>query len=386
MVTNNASASFQDKGLTNGTRYGYRLQCIYPYGSGYRYSKGLTVTLSPEPTPMSLSGLNAKVEGRLVTVRWNWNDPMQQSVQVREVPAEGLRSLVGQLMSHSDINNAVGKGRVLASGVSTARECRFEIPANSSMTVAVITGTGSQGIISDILSVSSVEKCEINKSETRMEGYRLKIVLGRLPKYLSRIYYLVAQKTDSKIPWAAVADARNNVLRSVSAADYDCDGMILVDNPPKDYLYITVIGQYRMPDGSVVYSEPSKLKISNKPKEKITYYLRWASGGLFGGKKKAKDCRLIVECTSGERPAMQLVYCSDGHIPMNLNDPKLTVLLKLEEEDSGEAGGRHEYAIPDQVWSNIRGGTPLRLMLQPEDLTEYEILPTDVESLKVPNS
>lgn len=386
VVSNNASGSFQDKSLANGTRYGYRLQCIYPYGSGYRYSRGLTITLSPEPTPVSLNGLNARVEGRLVTVRWKWIDTMQQSVQIREVQSDAPRSLVGQLMSHSDINNILGKGRVLASGVSTAQECRFEIPANSSLSVAVVTGTGSQAIVSDILTVSSVEKCEINKTETRMEGYRLKIVLNKLPKYLDRIYYLVAQKTDSKIPWATRDDARNNVLRSISADDYDCDGMILVDNPPKDYLYVTVIGRCKMPDGSLVYAEPSKLKLSNKPKEKITYHLRWASGGLFGSKRKAKDCRLVVECTCAERPAMQLVYCTDKHIPMNLNDPTLKVLKEIDEEENGIAGKAFEYAIEDEVWRRIPADTPLRLMLQPEDMVEYDILPTDVESLKVPNS
>ena len=83
--------------------------------------------------------------------------------------------------------------------------------------------------------------------------------------------------------------------------------MILVEPLPKADLYISVIGQYRMSDGSIIYSEASKLRLSNKPKEKITYRFTWATGGFFS-RARARNCKLIVSSDAEETPEIYVVY------------------------------------------------------------------------------
>ena len=231
--------------------------------------------------------------------------------------------------------------------------------------------------------MSSVEKCEINKAETRIEGNRLKIILQKKPKNLERIHYIVARKVDSKVPWATIDDAKRNTLQVITVQDYDRDGMILIESPPKADLYVSIIGQYKMPDGNIAYSDADKLRISNKPKQKITYRLSWG-GGLFSSRLKPKDCKLYVSTSADETPALKLVYRSDGHIPMKLLDPKTIVLHTIPESDSGFRTGQYVYAFPDSTWDSMRPQTELRLMLSDDDMTEYEIMPENIATLKVP--
>ena len=187
---------------------------------------------------------------------------------IKEVSSSAARSLIGKVYPASDINSVIGTGRVYANTISTSMQAQFEIPLNITCALAVICVAGSKGIIADIVQVSSIEKCEIDKQQTRIEGNRLKIIVGNKPKNLERIHYIVAQKTGSTVPWATIEDAKRQSLSVVSLSDYERDGMILVETLPKSDLYISVIGQYKMPDGSIVYSEPSKLRLNNKPKEK----------------------------------------------------------------------------------------------------------------------
>lgn len=382
-IVDRASAHFDDKDVVNDTAYGYRLQCVYPHDNGFRYSKGYTVMLTPEQPPVSLRGIGAKVEGRTVTVRWKDPGAMQCQVSVREVKGASADPLIGQVVLASDLNSILGNGRIYANTTSSAMQCRFEIPPNTAVRLAVVTAAGSKGIVSEIVAVSSVEKCEINKAETRMEGNRLKIMIADIPGNLERIHYIVARKAGDKAPWATIEDARRNLLTVVTAQEYQRDGMILEEFPPRSDLYISVVGQYKMPDGSTAYSEPSKLRISNKPKEKIRYCLSWGSG-LFSSRPKPKGCRLFVSSAASETPVLKLVYRTDGHIPMKLSDPKTVALYTIPEMDEGFPDGRYTYIFPDSTWESIRPGTELRLMLSENDMPGYEIAPDDVKSLKVP--
>ena len=197
----------------------------------------------------------------------------------------------GYLLFTNHINSILGNGRTYANTTSSTQQCQFDIPANTSIALAVVIVAGSKGIISEVIRVSSVEKCEINKTETRIEGNRLKIILQNKPKNLDRIHYIVAKKVDSRVPWATVDDAKRNTLQIITVQEYVRDGMILIESPPKADLYISLIGQYKMSDGSIVYSDTSKLRICNRPKQKISYRLAWG-GSLFSSKPKPKDCKL----------------------------------------------------------------------------------------------
>lgn len=383
VVTAKASANYDDLGVSNNNTYGYRLQCVYPYERSFRYSQGVTVMLTPEQPPVALRNITSRIEGRLVTIRWNSPDNTQRSVLIREVSSNSVNNLIGQVIPASDINSMIGNGRNYANTMSTSMQAQFEIPPNMSCALAVICVAGSKGIISDIVRVSSVEKCEIDKRQTRIEGNRLRITLANKPKNLERIHYIVAKKTGSTVPWATIEDAKQRTLSIVSLSEYERDGMILVEMLPKTDLYISVIGQYKMADGSIVYSEPSKLRLSNKPKEKINYRFTWASGGFFG-RAKAKNCKLIVSSNAEETPEMYVVYKSDGHIPMKLQDPKAVVIHTIPESDNGFKNGEYVYQFPDSTWNVISSATPLRLFIQDDDMAEFEVAPSDIESCKVP--
>lgn len=383
VVTERASANFDDTAVTNNKTYGYRLQCVYPYGNGFRYSEGYTVMLTPEQPPVAIKNVTARTEGRTVYVRWNTPDTTQRSVIIREVSSTSVSNMIGQIIPASDINSILGNGRTYANTTSSTQQCQFDIPANTSIALAVVIVAGSKGIISEVICVSSVEKCEINKAETRIEGNRLKIILQNEPKNLDRIHYIVAKKVDSRVPWATVDDAKRKTLQIITVQEYIRDGMILIESLPKADLYISIIGQYKMSDGSVVYSDASKLKISNKPKQKISYRLAWG-GGLFSSKTKPKDCKLYISTSAEETPALKLVYRSDGHIPMRLIDPKTIVLHTIPESDTGFPAGQYVYSFPDSTWERIKAQTELRLMLSDDDMAEYEIMPENITSLKVP--
>lgn len=383
VITAKASANFDDSSVSNNNTYGYRLQCVYPYENGFRYSQGVTVMLTPEQPPVALRNVISRIEGRLVTIRWNSPDKAQRSVLIREVSSNTANNLIGQVIPASDINSMIGNGRNYANTMSTSMQAQFEIPPNVSCALAVICVAGSKGIISDIVRVSSVEKCEIDKRQTRIEGNRLCITLGNKPRNLERIHYIVAKKTGTTVPWATIEDAKQKSLSIVSLSEYERDGMILIETVPKTDLYISVIGQYKMSDGSTVYSEPSKLRLSNKPKEKITYRFTWGSGGWFG-KAKAKNCKLVVSSNAEETPEIYVAYKSDGHILMKLQDPKAVVIHKIPESDSGFKNGEYVYQIPDSTWNGVSSNTPLRLFIQEDDMAEFELAPSDIESCKVP--
>lgn len=383
VVAAKASANYDDSGVSNNNTYGYRLQCVYPYESSFRYSQGVTVMLTPEQPPVALRNITSRIEGRLVTIRWNSPDNAQRSVLIREVSSSAANSLIGQVIPASDINSMIGSGRNYANTMSTSMQAQFEIPPNMSVALAVICVAGSQGIISDIVRVSSVEKCEIDKKQTRIEGNRLRITLANKPKNLEKIHYIVAKKTGSTVPWATIEDAKHKSLTILSLKEYERDGMILVEPLPKADLYISVIGQYRMADGSIIYSEASKLRLSNKPKEKITYRFTWATGGFFN-RPRAKNCKLIVTSNAEETPEIYVVYKSDGHIPMKLQDPKTVVLHTIPETDNGFKNNEYVYQFPDNTWDRITSGTPLRLFIQDDDMAEFEIAASDIECCKVP--
>jgi tetratricopeptide (TPR) repeat protein len=383
IVTERASANYDDTSVSNNETYGYRLQCVYPYGNGFRYSEGYTVMLTPEQPPVALRNITSKTEGRTVYVRWTSPDTAQRSVLVREVTSSSISNMIGQIIPATDINSILGNGKTYANTTSSAQQCQFDIPPNTSIALAVVIISGAKGIISEVIRASSVEKCEINKAETRIEGGRLKIILQNRPKNLDKIHYIVARKVDSKVPWATVEDVKRSTLNMITIQDYIRDGMILVETPPKADLYISIIGQYKMPDGSTVYSDASKLRISNKPKKKIKYRLTWG-GGLFSSKPKPKDCKLYVISDAEETPVLKLVYRSDGHIPMKLLDPKTIVLHTIPESDTGFSAGQYMYEFPDSTWDRVKSQTELRLMLSDDDITEYEITPENIALLKVP--
>lgn len=383
IVAAKASANYNDTSVINGRTYGYRLQCAYPYENGYRYSEGVTVTARPEPLPEKLQNINVRIEGVHVTVTWT---PLKTggSVILSEA-AHAANSLVGQTIPLSDINAVVGGKRNYANTAAINGTASFDVPPNLTSNIAVISVLGSKGVISAIRQVSSVEKCEIDRRQTQLlGGNRLAIRLQNIPKNLTNIHYVVARKVSDKAPWATMETARQRLMSAVSVDDYRRDGMILVERLPQDDLYVSVIGEYHLPSGNTLFSETAKMRISNRPKGKLRYSFRWSGGGKFIGRSRTKHCTLTVTSDRPETPEIFVLYKSDGHIPMSLQDPKRIILHTIPEMQDGFPNNKYEYEFPDDTWTGIPSGTVLRLYIGNDSMLEYEIAPSDLDSCKVP--
>lgn len=381
-----AQTGFNDSQVQNGVQYCYRLQCIYPYGSGFRYSRGTTVALSPAEPLQALRQVSLKMEGRTAVVHWDGSGRGNQAVTIWELPGGDAQSLVGRALTVADLKATLGSGKVLAMAKAASGICQFVIPANSSVNFAVVVAGDARCMVSAVLQASSIEPCEIDRGASRIENGRLIIRLRQLSQHLERIYYIASVKTDAKPPWATVNDAKRCLLYSLTAAEYRRDGAIVMESVPQEDLYISVIGQFRMPDGGIVYSDVSRMRLSNRPKSQIGYSFSW--GSSFFGKPKAKDFVLAVCCHAPETPEIKLVYRTDGHIPMRLQDPKNVVLATIPESDSGfSAYPRDTYTLrlPDSVWAEVGSGANLRLLISDNDLAEFEIRCADVGAAKVPN-
>ena len=383
VVASKAAASFIDSKVTNGRTYCYRLQCAYPYESGFRYSEGLTVTMRPEPLPDPLQNVKVKIEGVRVNITWTPN-MNGGSVSICEA-APSVGSLIGQVLPLSDIHSAVGGKRSYASLAENAGNAAFDVPPNVTCHIAVISVLGSKGVISAFKQVSSVEKCEIDRANTQvLAGDRMSLKLKTIPKNLANIHYIVSRKAGDRPPWATIESARQNLMSVISVGDYRRDGMILLEHLPKDDLYVSVIGEYRLPDGTTLFSDPSKMRLSNRPKGMLRYNFRWTGGGRLFARQRTKHCTLTVTADRDETPEIFVVYKSDGHIPMSLKDPKRIILHTINEMQNGFPNHVYSYEFPDSVWAGIPSGTVLRLYINEDAMLEYEITPSDLESCKVP--
>lgn len=383
VVAERVQANFDDFSVINGLDYGYRLQCMYADQNGIKYSSGWSSgLLCPDFPPIPIRNVSSRVDGRTVTVRWSPPDLVQRTVVIREVLSTSLSGIQAQVLPASEINRLFGSSRIFASVPSATGQCQFDIPTNSVMTLAAITVAGSQGIVTEIFQVSSMVRCEMDRSKTRIEGDHLLICLNNLPQHLDRIYYMVAKKTDNRVPWATLDDLKKDNMSEISAADYLRDSMILVTDPPKTDLYITVIGRYKMPDGSIAYSDPSKHRVNNNPKPQLHYQMVWGVG-LFGA-KTTKNTRLTLRTDAADLPRLRLICRTDGHIPMRDGDPANRVLRVIGESDWVYQNGEYTCSFDDNFWNGIFRGTELRLMLDPGDLLEYELVPDNLKTLKVP--
>lgn len=374
-----ATSFFTDKQVQNGTRYGYRLQCVYADGTAYTYSKGRTVTLIPEEPPRAVNDPSVTVDNRMVTVKWT---PAKtgQSVAVWQLPT-GHSVKPGMMLPATEVASAVGGGAAFITVDAAAGQCRFTMGDNTSVELALVVGKGSRCLISAVLRASSVRPCVIDRTATRINGEGLSVVLEPLPPRMKRLHYTVLVKTDKTVPWATVEDARAGRMQRVSVEQYERDGMIYVDKLPKDDLYVSVIGEYDM-SGTPVFAETARIRVSNKPRQLVSYRIYWEKN-LLGRKKK--EGQLALVCEGEMTPALHLVYRADGHIPMKLEDPETLVLVTIPETEEGFPNGRYAVNLPVDKLSALPSGTALRLMMDETEMTRFEMYVSgDIQELKVP--
>ncbi|MBE8953389.1 MAG: zinc ribbon domain-containing protein [Quinella sp. 1Q7] len=400
------SSSFVDKAVKNRETYQYRLQCVYNSAedalnndekffsrqsndtaiSGiwkidrtYKYSHGLTVTLTPEQPPKPLEHLTYVVRGGRVHFRWKATGDF--SIWFKEVTKEPAQ-VDKKIFELDKVDELLGSGIVLKRAESLDEAIDFHLSGDS-VKLAVISATREFGLVNEIVTCANVEPCEIDATKTQIDAGGLKLVLKSVPANLYLIHYKI-NTGDADELYATIDMAKARQMNRIYAAKYAQDMFIAQTHlPPKD-IYITVIGEYKFSDGAAAYSEPSTLVLSNRPKEIVAYRLEWGTSGFITKTTHAKDCKLIIESSARPTPKMFLVCRRDGRMNIEPDDPATHKLGTVRAYDDGYDGGRLEIPLPNDTWKDIAAGTVVKLLTSKEDESRFELKASRPDSLIVP--
>ena len=398
-------SSFTDRTVKSKRQYYYRLQCVYEEADGieqpqestinynevwkvshkYAYSEGLTVKLMPELPPVELQNISHRViSGRVI---FNWRSTGEFTVLFREIKntqlnIEGLKK-IGNRIELNRLDSILGSNKVLARADSRNQTCEFKL-SDEFCKVAVISATRTLGVICDVVNIANVTPCTVNLDKTSIDDGKLKIILNRLPDKLVKIYYSVTTKNARGKLYMTVEDAKGNRMRSIFAKKYELDRVIIIPSPPPTELYLTVIGEYKMSDGSTVFSEPSTEIINNRPKAEIVYWLEWASSGVFKKTLRAKNCKLVIETEADYTPTLYLAYNKNGGTNIELEEPSTVKVRMIPSSETGFLGGHQEFPLDNAIWENVAEGTVIKLLPSKKDAKYFDIRPARPDSLRVP--
>ena len=405
VVADCVQSPFTDNSVKNRTQYQYRLQCVYYAAEdaannnqkyftrqstdeifsgvwnidrNYKYSHGLTVSLTPEKPPKSVENLICIVRGGRAF--FNWKSTGDFSVWFKEVLKEPAQ-VDKKIFELDKVDEILGSGVVYKKAESSDEACEFAL-SGYSVKVAVISATRELGLVNEIITCANVEPCEIDAERTKIDAGGLKLVLKSVPENLYMIHYKINTKDADEL-YATIEMAKARQMNRIYAQKYLQDTFILQPHLPQKEIFITVIGEYKFSDGAAAYCEPSTLTINNRPKEIISYRLEWGTSGIFKKEIHAKDCKLIIESNAKSTPKMYLVCRLDGHMNVELNDSATKILRTIREQPEGW-GGRLDIKLSDETWKDISSGTVVKLLLSKEDAKFFDIKESRPDSLTVP--
>ena len=377
VVADRVTNGYEDKNIRNGVRYEYRLQCVYSVGDGVKYSEGITFSLMPDSKPQQVTLVSATVKSEnAVQVTWTVEKADADALlDVYDVKAD-VNTTEGTTYHVAELANVGTKIATISDIVSGTAEIRVTQKKGYRITAVIVKG--EYAVISNCISFSNYGKVEIDKSKTKITGGNLVIQLKDVfQQNLANIRYAVATKNHDAepAPWCKIEDAPNMTQLSVSA--YTTDGMIRIGKVPEKELYISVIGEYIVGQ-DVYYSEPAKLRLSNRPKSVIRYKIVW------GFLSKKKNVKLIYECdTDQEMPEMYLCTNKTIKVPMFSTAPNNVMLCKINENMNYKAHTKVEKDIPNDVWNSTTKGNEIRLFIPEESYAEFRMSP-EVDTLKIP--
>ena len=397
---------FVDRAVKSKKQYYYRLQCVYDamdknetingnndikynevwqINHKYEYSEGLTVKLMPESPPAALQNINYKVFNN--TVKFNWKSTGDFTVYFREIKNTQLNidslKKMAQRIELNRLDNILGSKKILAKVDSQNQTCEFKI-SDEFCKIAIISATQTLGVICDVVTIANITPCTINSDKTSMDNGKLKIILNPLPENLIKIHYAVMTKNNRGRLYMNIDDAKNNRMRTIFSKKYELDKVIIVHSPPQMELYLTIIGEYKMSDGSTIYSEPSTEIINNRPKAEINYWLEWATSGILKKTSRAKNCKLVIESNAEYTPALYLAYNKNGGSNIELEEPSTVKIRMIPSSETGFLGGHQEFPLDNSNWEHIAEGTVIKLLPSKKDAKFFDIRPARPESLKVP--
>jgi hypothetical protein len=405
VVADCVESPFVDRLVKNRKQYQYRLQCVYysaedtissiqqfireannenkvwKFDRALKYSDGVTVNLLPELPPRPLKNLQFKVKDDHVS--FNWKSTGDFEVWFKEI-AESKKVSVpnGEIFDLNKIDELMGNGLVMKRAESSDLVCEFKMTSDL-MKIAVISITRDFGVVSDILTVTNAEPCEIDETKTQIISNDLKLVLKRIPPNVYLIHYKVTTD-DSDELYATVEDAKDRHMNRIYASKYIQDTFITQPHLPHRELYITVIAEYKLQNGLTVYSEPSKLTLDNRPRSEISYYLEWGKSGFITKKAQAKNCKLIVESDADSVPRLYLACRKDGLTNINLKDSLTRILAEVPEYKNGYPNGHIEFSLPDGIWDDVLPGAIVKLLTTPEDEKLFYFKVAKQETITVP--
>ena len=402
------STAFLDKAVKNRETYQYRLQCVYHAAedtianderffsrqsgdaalSGvwniertYKYSHGLTVTLTPEQPPKPLENLTCVVRGG--RVHFTWKATGDFSVWFKEIiKPDSVQFAAKKIFDLDKIDELFGSGVVFKRAESVDENCDFALSSDS-VKIAVIGTTREFGMLNEIVTCVNIEPCEIDETKTQIDAGGLKLVLKSVPTNLYLIHYKI-NTADADDLYATIDTAKARQMNRIYAAKYVQDTFIAQTHLPPKEIFITVIGEYKSGDGSSNYSEPSTLILDNRPKEIISYHLEWGTSGFLTKTIHAKDCKLIIETEARPTPKMLLVCRRDGRMNIELGDSATRVLGKIRAYDDGYDGGRLEIDLPNDTWRDVAQGTVVKLVCDGDDEARFDLQASRPDTLIVP--
>ena len=406
VVADCVQSPFVDNSVKNRKQYQYRLQCVYYAAEDnisnnekyfarqssdeilrgvwkiertYKYSHGLTVSLTPEKPPKPVDNLICTV--RSGRAAFHWKSTGDFVIWFKEVVKESAQ-IDNKVFALDKVDEILGSGVVYKKAESSDETCEFALSGDN-VKVAVISATREFGLINEIITCANVEPCEIDADKTQIDAGGLKLVLKSIPENLYMIHYKI-NTSDADELYATIETAKARQMNRIYAAKYAQDTFILQTHLPPKEIFITVIGEYKFSDGTSAYCAPSTLTLNNRPKEIISYRLEWGTSGLFKKEIHAKDCKLIIESNAKSTPKMSLVCRSDGRMNIEAGDSTTRILGTVRAYPEGYSGGRLETNLPNEIWKEVSSGTVIKLLTSKEDEKRFELKASRPDSLIVP--
>ena len=398
---------FVDNTVKNLKQYEYRLQCVYYSAKDrvesqkkffaeadgnkvwrnnpvFKFSQGVVVTLTPEFPPRRIENVTYNVANGKIFFEWKASGDFEVWFkQIRDTsrfPHDQLTSPISKIFDLDKIDETLGSGVVLKRVKSSELSCEFALYGEV-VNIAIISATKNFFLINDFISAANIEPCEIDEKKTFVDSNGLKLTLKKLPKNAYMIHYKVSTD-ESEETFATINDARERHMNRIYATKYAQDTFITQSHMPEEKLFITVIGEYKLSDGSTVYSPPSTMTLDNRPKVEISYRLEWGTSGLFNKTSHAKNCKLIIESNAEATPKLFLACRKDGRLNISLSDKSTVILYKVPEFKAGLPNKRLEIFLPDDIWNEVSEGFSVKLLAQ--DATRFELTPSKPDSLTVP--
>ena len=326
-----------------------------------------------------LKDINARFKDQMVTVRWSETSKKNDTIHIRRVGENFNESLIGRQLSMEHIDSVLDP-QSLTFVASSSNMCSFPLDMGMSVRCAVVSSTGKSGIICGVFSLSGVKPCEIDKENTSVENNTVRVVIKDVPAELVQLHYIVNEILDQPV-FGTEQDVIKGRSVMVGMDEYRRNGnMIIIPKVPEKELCLTVIGEYRTADGNAVYSNPSNMRINNKPKAELRYKILWSKG--FLKRKGSEDPQLVIECEDGMMPKVFLACLETGEMPWSMTDNDLKILYTFHE--TSLTGNRITIPLSGFSQLGLKKGTIMRIMISDEDMMHYATVPSDVNSLKVP--